>query len=140
MSNMSESRKSNVFHDAPEPPSYLASRILRSIEREERKKIYRQIVASGVLLAVSVGSAVASVMSLGTELVHSGFFSFASLFASDFSFAIANLHELSLSLVESFPAISGAFFLASIGLVLWFGTRLIAEAGAVRQNKFFVTS
>ena len=140
MDNMSENRKISVFYDAPEPPSYLASRILRSIEREERKKIYRQIMVSAALLTVSLGSAVASVMSLGAELVHSGFFSFASLFASDFSFAITNLHELSLSLVESFPAISGAFFLASIGLAIWCSMRLMTEAGIVRQNKFFATS
>jgi hypothetical protein len=135
---MTKDRDMNMLHGAPEPPLYLVGMILRSIEREERKKIYRQIMASATLLLVSLGATVASIIDLGTRLSHSGFFSFVSLFASDFSFAATNIRELSLSLVESFPAISGAFFLASISLVLWFGTRLIAEAGTVRRNKFFI--
>ena len=75
-------------------------------------------------------------MSMGAELSHSGFLSFASLFNSDFSFAIANLRELAMSLVESFPAFSAALCLASIGVAIWFGARLAHEANVARWNKF----
>lgn len=138
--NMTEDRDIRMLHRAPEPPAYLAGRILRSIELEERKRIYRRIAASALFLVASLGATVASIMDLGTQLSQSGFLSFASLFNSDFSFAVTNIRELSLSLVESFPAISGAFCVASIGLVLWFGIRLISEAGTARRNNFFAAS
>jgi ABC-type antimicrobial peptide transport system permease subunit len=135
---MQKDRYKAILRESPEPPAYLAGKILRSIEREERKRVFRQIAVSGVFLFVSLGSAVASVMDLGNKLSQSGFLSFASLFHSDFSFAMINFRELSSSLVESFPAISAAFCLASAAFVLWFGMRLISEAGVIRRNRFVV--
>jgi hypothetical protein len=120
---MSKNHGTTILRNAPEPPSYLAGRILRRIEKEERQKTFRQMAVSGALLAVS-------------RLSQSGFLSFASLFGSDFSFAAANLRELFLSLEESFPAVSAAFCVASIVFVLWFGMRLANEAGVVRRNRF----
>lgn len=133
---MSKDRDATILHQSPEPPAYLTERILRSIEKEERKTIFRRIAVSGTLLFVSLGSAVASMIDLGDRLSQSGFLSFASLFRSDFSFAMANIHELSLSLEESFPAVSAAFCITSIVLVLWFGVRLMKEAGVVHRNRF----
>lgn len=102
--------------------------------------MYREMVVSTALLCVSLGAAAASAVNLGSELSQSGFFSFASLFGSDFSFAMANLRELFLSLTESFPAISGALCLGSIGLAFWFGVRLVSEAETVHKNKFLPAS
>jgi hypothetical protein len=133
---MQKDRTITILHEAPEPPAYLAGRILRSIEQEERKKLHRQIAVSGMFLFVSVGSTIMSLMSLGTELSHSGFLAFASLFSSDFSFAMANLRELFLSLVESFPAFSVAFCLASVGFAVWFGARLLRETVMARRTMF----
>lgn len=133
---MSKNHGTTILRNAPEPPSYLAGRILRRIEKEERQKAFRQMAVSGVLLAVSFAASIASLFDLGSRLSQSGFLSFASLFGSDFSFAAANLRELFLSLEESFPAISAAFCAASIAFVLWFGMRLMNEAGVVRRNKF----
>lgn len=133
---MSKNHNTTILHGAPEPPVHLAEKILRSIEKEERKRVFRQITVSSVLLLVSLGVAVASVMDLGIELSRSGFLSFVSLFGSDFSFAIMNLHELFLSLEESFPAVSAAFCIASTAFVLWFGARLVNEAWVIHQNKF----
>ena len=135
-----EDRNARVLHAAPEPPAYLAGKILRSIEREERKKVRREMMLSVAFLLLSLASAAASMVALGGELARSDFFSFASLFGSDFSFAVANFHEIFLSLVESFPAISGAVFLASVGFAVWFGVRLIAEAGTARKNHFAAAS
>lgn len=103
---------------------------------EERRKTLRQMVVSGVLLIVSFVLSVASLMDLGTKLSQSGFFSFASLLGSDFSFVATNGREFFLSLAESFPAISAALCVASVALVLWFVARLVDEAGTIRRNKF----
>jgi ABC-type antimicrobial peptide transport system permease subunit len=110
--------------------------ILRKIEKEERRKTFRQMIVSGVLLVASFAASALSMMDLGTRLSESGFFSFISLFGSDFSFAMANGRELFFSLTESFPAISAAFCIASIAFVVWFGMRLTREAGTIRRNKF----
>lgn len=124
-----------ILHQAPEPPTYLVGKILRRIDREERRKTFRQMAVSGIFLIVSFAASVASLMDLGVKLAQSGFLSFVSLFASDFSFAAANIKELLFSLTESFPAMSAAFCIASVAFVLWFGMRLTKEAGIIRHNK-----
>lgn len=137
---MQKDRTTTILYKAPEPPRTLTGKILRSIEHEERKKAFRQVIVSGILLFVSLGSTVASIMELGNELSQSGFLSFASLFRSDFSFAVANLHEMFLSLAESFPAIAAALCLASIGFAVCFAVRLVGEAMVVRHSKFAMPS
>ena len=133
---MSKDRGTTVLRQSPEPPAYLTGMILRKIEKEERRKTFRQMIVSGVLLVASFAASALSMMDLGTRLSESGFFSFISLFGSDFSFAMANGRELFFSLTESFPAISAAFCIASIAFVVWFGMRLTREAGTIRRNKF----
>lgn len=135
---MSKDRGAAILDQSPEPPAYLTGMILRKIEREERRKTFRQMVVSGVFLAASFVASVASLMDLGTRLSQSGFFSFVSLFGSDFSFAMTNIKEIFLSITESFPPISAAFCIASVTFVLWFGMRLTKEAGIIRRNKFAV--
>lgn len=137
---MQNDRTTDILYKAPEPPSGLAGKILRSIEKEERKKAFRQAIVSGCLLFISLGSTVVSVMDFGNELSRSGFLSFVSLFRSDFSFAVANTHEMFLSLAESFPAISAAFCLASIGFAVCFAARLINKAVVARRSKFAIPS
>gem|GEM_PF-1443799 len=139
LNEMQKNHLKNVLRGAPEPPTYLIGRILRSIEREERKRTYRQVAVSGGFLFASLGFVVASMADLGADLARSGFLSFASLFRSDFSFAMANIKELALSLVESFPAISAAFCLASIGCAIWFGVRLINDTRVARHQNGFAT-
>jgi hypothetical protein len=135
---MSKDRDTTILSQSPEPPAYLAGMILRRIEKEERRKTFRQMLVSGILLICSSVSFVASAMDMGTRLSRSGFLSFISLFGSDFSFATANIKEVSFSLIESFPAMSAALSVASITLVLWFGVSLIKEAGIIRRNGFAI--
>jgi hypothetical protein len=133
--NMFKDQEETILRQSPEPPAYLVARILHSIQKEEQKKLHRQIAVSGTLLCVSLGSSVASIMNFGTELSHSGFISFISLFGSDFSFAAMDLREIFFSLVESFPAVAAALCAASVAFALWFGMSLIKEAGTIRRNK-----
>ena len=135
---MTEDRDTTILRQSPEPPAYLAGMILRRIKKEERRKMFRQMLVSGILLIVSFAASVASLMDMGAKLTRSGFLSFVSLFNSDFSFAIANIREVSFSLIESFPATSVALSIASITLALWFGVRLIKEAGIMRRNGFAI--
>jgi hypothetical protein len=140
MQNTQNDRSNKILCNAPEPPVNLTARILRSIEKEERKKAFRQVVVSGMFLFISLGATIMSTMDFDNELSRSGFLSFISLFRSDFSFAIANIHEVFLSLAESFPAISAAFCLASIGFAICFAARLISKALVVRHSKFTAPS
>jgi ABC-type antimicrobial peptide transport system permease subunit len=137
---MKKDRTAIILRKAPEPPVYLAGKILRFIEKEEQKRTYRRIAVWGTLFVVALGSAVAGIINLGAELSRSGFLSFASLFRTDFSYAMANANELFLSLAESFPAILAAFCLASIGFAVCFAARLIYEAGMVRRKNFAIPS
>ncbi|MGB7957220.1 MAG: hypothetical protein WCF77_00030 [Minisyncoccia bacterium] len=133
---MSKDRGATILRQSPEPPAYLAGRILRKIEKEEQRKTFRQMAVSGILFIASSAASALSLMDLGSRLSQSGFLSFASLFGSDFSFVVTNIKEVFFSLIESFPAISAAFCIASVALVLWFGMRLSKEAGVIRRNKF----
>ena len=133
---MSKDRGATILRQSPEPPAYLAGMILRKIEKEEQRKTFRQMAVSGVLLVASSVASAFSIMDLGTRLSQSGLFSFASLFGSDFSFVVTNIKEVLFSLIESFPAMSAAFCIASVVFVLWFGMRLTKEAGVIRRNKF----
>ncbi len=129
-------RSRNILASPPEPPAYLAEKVLRSIAREERRRIVRQMIASGIFLAASLGAAGVSTMSFGNDLAHSGFLSFVSLFGTDFSFVAANMRDVAFSLAESFPALSASLCLASVGFALWFAARLARGAASVRENNF----
>ena len=133
---MQKDRSKIILQQAPEPPAYLAGRILRRIEKEERRKTLRQMAVSGILLVVSFAAGAASFIDMETRIAQSGFLSFASLFGSDFSFAMTNIRELFFSLAESFPAMSAAFCIVSVAFVLWFGARIAKEAGIIRHNRF----
>ena len=133
---MSKDRNTIILRQAPEPPTYLVGKILRRVEKEDRRKTLRQMAVSGIFLVVSFAASVASFMDLGAKLTQSGFLSFVSLFTSDFSFAVTNIRELLFSLTESFPTMSAAFCIGSVVFVLWFGMRLTKEAGVIRRNKF----
>ena len=135
-----DERRARILSASPEPPAHLAERILRSVEREERRRVRRRMAASSVLFAGSLAAGAASLMSFDHDLARSGFLSFLSLFGTDFSFVAANLRDVSLSLAESFPAFSAAFLLASAGLVVWFAARLFREASALRKERFTETS
>ena len=135
---MPKNRDAIILHQSPEPPAYLAGRILGRIEKEERKKTVRQAVISCGLLFVSFASSVASAMDLGTRLSHSGFLSFVSLFGSDFSSVVTNGREIFFSLMESLPALPAAFCVASIAFVVWFAVRLLKETVTIRRNRFAV--
>jgi hypothetical protein len=133
---MQKDRNEIILHQSPEPPAYLVGKILRRINKEERRKTFRQMIISGALLAISFAASIASLMDLGAKLSRSGFLSFVSLFISDFSFAVTNIREIFLSLTESFPVMSAAFCIASVAFVLWFGMRLAKDAGIIRRNRF----
>lgn len=132
---MPKDRDTAILHQSPEPPEYLVGKILRCIAAKERRGAFHQMIVSSVLFLASSVACTLSVVDLGTKLSRSGFLSFTSLFSSDFAFAIANFRELTLSLAESFPAISAAFFIVSATLALGFGARLIKEAAIIHRSK-----
>jgi hypothetical protein len=125
-----------MLSDAPEPPAYLAGKILRGIQKEERHRATRQILVSTLLLVGSMAATILSVFDLNDKLSQSGFLTFASLFVSDFSLATANFRELAWSLVESFPAIPAGLFLGSMIFVIWFATLAVKKISVGRHGRF----
>jgi hypothetical protein len=125
-----------MLRDAPEPPEYLTRRILERIKKEERRSAMRQFFVSASLFAASAVASAFCVLDLDRELSRSGFLSFASLFVSDFSSAIANFHELAFSLVESFPALPASFLLASMIFMVWFAALATKKMNVVRRSRF----
>ncbi len=135
-----EERYKKILSASPEPPARLAERILRSIDREDQRRLRQRIFASSALFAGSLVVTATSLMSFDHDLARSGFLSFLSLFGTDFSFVAANLRDVAFSLAESFPAFSAAFSLAGAGFVAWFASRLFRETAALRKGRFTETS
>ena len=125
---MSKDNDATILHDSPEPPAYLAARILRRIKKEERRKAFRQMV--GGRLAGFVRIVRRKLVRSWHQLRNPVSFRLLPCLVR-LSFAMANLHELALSLEESFPAMSAAFCIASVVLAVWFGARLMSEAGVI---------
>jgi hypothetical protein len=125
-----------MLQDAPEPPEYLTRRILERIQKEERRSMMRQFFVSISLFAVSMAASAFYIFDLNAELSRSGFLSFASLFVSDFSLALANFHELAFSLVESFPALPASFLLASMIFAVWFAALAAKKMNVMRRSHF----
>lgn len=125
-----------MLQNAPEPPEYLSRKIVQGVRNEQRRMVKRRLFVSSLLFTASAALAVLCVLDFNAEISRSGFLSFASLFVSDFSLAVANFHELSLSLVESFPAVSAGFLLGSSVIAAWFAIRAVRTIVMVRRHHF----
>ena len=121
--------------DGPEPSDALAPRILHCIEDRERRDLRLKTAAFGAAFTGSLSVVVAGFLNFGAQVSQSGFFSFTSLWFSDFSTALANWSDMLLSMIESFPALSAALVLGGFAFGLWSAMKLMDEVVAMKKLK-----
>jgi hypothetical protein len=126
-------RRPSIFETAPEPCDSLARRIMLHIEQHEQRVLRAKAAIFGAVFTGSFSVAIASFVNFGSQVSHSGFLSFASLWFSDFSTALANLPDMLSSMLESFPALSAALLLGGVAFAVWSAGKLISEIGMMRK-------
>lgn len=120
---------------APTPPADLAQKTLRAIIARERKIIMAKLVGLGVLFASSLMVVVTEFASAGSQIGHSGFLQFGSLFFSDFGAAIANFPDVMLSLMESFPVLSAGLAIGGLAIAIWSFIGFVDDANLLRASR-----
>ena len=125
----------NLLLDAPEPCDSLAARILLCIEEKERRSLRAKAAAFGAVFLGSLALAAAGLLAFGTQVSQSGFLSFASLWFSDFSAAVANWSDMVSSMVDSFPILPAAIILASVSFAIWSVGKFSQEFGLIKKLK-----
>ncbi|MDE2018983.1 MAG: hypothetical protein KGJ13_01400 [Patescibacteria group bacterium] len=123
------------FLDGPEPSDTLAPRILHCIEDRERRDLRMKMAVFGAMFMGSLSAAVAGFLNFGAQVSQSGFLSFASLWFSDFSAAIANWSDMLSSMVESFPALPAALVLGGVAFAAWSAGKLVSEITLMRMHR-----
>ena len=118
--------------DVPQPPADLTRKTLQAIAARERKILIEKVAGLGILFGASVAFVVAELAAPSSQLIHSGFFQFASLFFSDFGAAIGNYPDLLLSAVESFPVFSAGLALAGLTVAIWSFAGFIDDINIIR--------
>src|ERR1700722_20075311 len=121
--------------DLPEPPAGLQGKVMRRIERYERRVLIAKTVGFGTLFAASAGLVVVGYFNLMSAFAQSGFLNFASLFFSDFGAATANFQDFVFSTLESFPVFSVAFLLGGVIAVIWSAVHFINDVAQVRAHR-----
>ncbi len=111
----------------------LQQRIMKQIARRERRVLVVKTSGFGLLFAGSATFLVIAYFNLASALTQSGFFSFTSLFFSDFSAAMANFQDFAFSVLESFPVFSAAFLVAGLIGAIWSASHLIGDITQIRQ-------
>jgi fatty-acid desaturase len=125
--------------DLPEPPAGLGRKIMRKIERYERRVLIAKTAGFGVLFIASLAFLVGAYLNLATALTQSGFLNFTSLFFSDFSAAMANFQDFAFSMLESFPVFSAAFVLGGVIVAIWSAVHFINDISHMRGYKPMAT-
>jgi hypothetical protein len=115
------------------PSEELKHRVLNRIAKYETKKLRFKIVGFSAATAGSLGAIAWGVLAISGDTAQSGFFQFASLFFSNFGAAMANFSDISLSLLESFPAFPVALFLGGIVATAWSTGHLFREVAFARK-------
>ncbi len=98
-----------------------------------------KVLGFGFLFLTSLSLIIVGSINLLSALAQSGFFSFASLFFSDFSDAVANFQDFAYSIIESFPVFSAAFFFAGVGFSLWSASHLLEDVSRLRLRSLLLS-
>ncbi len=118
---------------APEAPAGMAGRIIGRIEEERRGLLVRRAWTWGLALGASGTLAGYGWFATEAQAAHSGFFTFASLFFSNFSAAAANFSDFFLSVAETFPVFAAALFLSGVFFAVWSAARFAREISLLRH-------
>ncbi len=121
------------LHD-PQPPADLAQKTLLAIARYERRVLLGKLVGLGAMFAASLTVVVMEATAAGAQLGQSGFFQFAALFFSDFSMAARNLPDISLSMLESFPAFPIGLAIGGLVIAIWSFVGFVDDANVLSRS------
>lgn len=95
-----------------EPSPELFMKVMKRIRREERILLFKKIAFLSTILVASLAAFVPAIKMLVQEAQTSGFVQFASLAFSDFATIKAYWQTFAMTILETLPVISLAFFLA----------------------------
>jgi hypothetical protein len=118
----------------------LQQKIMTRIARRERRVLIAKTVGFGTLFVGSATFLVMAYFNLVTALAQSGFFSFASLFFSDFGAAMSNFQDFAFSILESFPVFSAAFLVGGLIVVIWSAAHLIDDISHIHHERLLQTT
>ena len=118
-----------------EPPKELSGLIFRRIEREKEKKIKRNLLWSYVGLTSSFSIAFIIILTFGSALAKSDFWSIFSLIFSDALVVAGNWQEYGYSLLETLPMINVIIFLTPIFVFLLFLNLLFSFRNEYKQSR-----
>jgi hypothetical protein len=113
----------------------LPQKIMARIARRERRVLIAKTAVFGALFAGSTTFLVMAYFNLATALTQSGFFSFASLFFSDFGAAMSNFQDYAFSILESFPVFSAAFLVGGLIVVIWSASHLFDDIMNIHHHE-----
>lgn len=108
---------------------------MQRIARRERRVLIIKTAGFGALFAGSTTFLVMAYFNLVSALTQSGFFSFASLFFSDFGAAMGNFQDYAFSILESFPVFSAAFLVSGLIVVIWSASHLIDDIMNIHHHE-----
>lgn len=117
------------------PPGDLYEKIIEQIRQEALLRLKRRIFFFGGALAASVAGFVLASVRFYSQINDSGFIEMLSLASSDFKTVLANFSDYLLSLAESFPIMTLAFFGAVLALMLFFLFNLLRSASEFKALK-----
>lgn len=112
----------------------LQAKIMKRIERHERRVLIVKTSSFGVVFVGSAAFLFEAYLNLATALAQSGFTSFASLFFSDFNVAMANFQDYAFSILESFPVFSAAFVVGGLIVVIWSASNFMKDISIIRHD------
>ncbi len=116
----------------PEPSGGLEAAVFARLQAARQARARRQFFGGAGILAASVGALVPAVQFLLSEVAQSGFAEYLNLAFSPN--VLIYWQSLSLALLESLPALSGAAVLASIFGLLYSIRNMIISSRAAHLN------
>lgn len=112
-----EKLSNNILNEI-KPPKYLKNVVLRRIEKERQKKVFRKKMLFRFSFFASLSAFLFSTIFFGREILVSDFWSISSLAFTDIKTVAVYWQEFALSLLETFPFEAAAFVLAPIFMLL----------------------
>lgn len=129
----------NVFDRvyAKEPSSGLAARIEAYISAEVALRAQRKAYGFAIISGAALVAVIPAVYYVFGQVTQSGLYEYMSLFISDSAYAVNNLGEVGLSIIESVPVLGISYVLASLLIALYAARR---AAVYIRSSRIWTSS
>lgn len=128
-------KNNNLFFEQIEPPKGLFGVVLNKINEEKARVAKRNAIFSGIASFLSVIAMIGTGQYLTAELSRTGFYSYTSLFVSDWASITYFWKEILASIAESLPIFGVVALLASFTVLLGSAKTLIKNIAGVKFLK-----